>query len=278
MTSVTQTSTALDDAVDISADQVAFYQEHGWIKVENVLPREVALELRDKFLELAALTRPIEAEFDVSRQNYHEKADYRKQHLVHRELLTKSPEFQRAIMSRRHGSVAAALMKTDEVQMFRASVFEKLPEGTGGGITKLHQDAPYAPLDRNGGVSVWIALDDLEPEMGTLQFVDGSHRFGSLGRDEVHRPDFDYLKQRAEDENWQVTPGLKMNAGDATIHHDLTVHMAGSNSSDRPRLAITSLIFPSHALFNGAPHPATAPLNMVVNKPFPAEHFPIFPR
>jgi ectoine hydroxylase-related dioxygenase (phytanoyl-CoA dioxygenase family) len=132
-------------------------------------------------------------------------------------------------------------------------------------------------LDRHGGVSIWIALDDLEPESGTLQFVEGSHRFGSLGRDEVHRTDYDHLKTTSEAEGWAATQGLPMRAGDATIHHDLTVHGAGVNHSDRSRIAVTSYIFPAHALYNGAPHPQTEPLGIDLNKPFPPEFFPLLP-
>lgn len=274
---VTNEFAQLNEPVAITDEQVAFYRERGWVKIENVLPRSVAHLLRRDFLQFAPETRPPEADFRTDKQNFHQQPHYRKQHLVHRDLFQRSPVFRQAIMSLRHGSVACRLMDEHDVQLFRTSVFEKLPTARGGGITRLHQDAPYVPMDRNGGLSIWIALDDLEVDAGTLQFVEGSHLWGSLGRDEVYWPDNDYLKQRADKEGWEVTDGLCMNAGDATVHHDLTVHMAGENASDTPRLAITSLIFPSHALFNGSPHPAVMDRGMVVNHPFPREYFPSFP-
>src|SRR6185436_932295 len=46
------------------------------------------------------------------------------------------------------------------------------------GTVPWHQDYPYWPVDTEGGLSCWCPLEDVGPEGGCLEVIDGSHRWG----------------------------------------------------------------------------------------------------
>lgn len=68
------------------------------------------------------------------------------------------------------------------MRFYSDHVFAKNPESEADGDTPWHQDFPHHPRDRQGALNIWIALVDLTPEMGTMQFLSRSHRAGMLGR------------------------------------------------------------------------------------------------
>lgn len=265
---------ALNEPLKLSAGDIESYAENGWIVIRNLVPRDVALMLRERFYDFVPDAEP---QVDKPATKRPDHVDGLKaQFLVHREA-RQPKELGAAVVSRRMSSVAGQLLGLPRVQLFRTGVFEKLPEVTGGIGTALHQDHPYTPLDRSRGLTIWIALGDLPVEMGTLRFVSGSHRFGSLGRDEVFRPDHDYVKMLADKEQWELTPPLSLSAGDATVHADLTIHGTESNRSNGARLGAGSFYIDPDTLFTGAPYAITDGLDLEINKPLDPRRFPILP-
>ncbi|WP_433503039.1 phytanoyl-CoA dioxygenase family protein [Pseudonocardia halophobica] len=269
--------TGLDETLTLAPDTIAHYHEHGWTRVDQVIPREVALLLRERFLALEPEDKAAELEaLDIEKQNYTSDPEYRKQHLIHREN-SLTEEFTRVTRCRRVGSVVRQLLDVPEVQLFRTSLFEKKPESGGGGVTTLHQDYPYIPVDRSGSLTIWIALGDLPAETGTLQFVPGTHREGSLGRDRTFIKGYDRVTEMERKLEWKLSPAPSLRAGDATIHHDLTVHGAGVNASSDTRLGLATLYMDSRCLFTGAPSAVTEGMPLTLNSTFDTTLFPIIP-
>lgn len=267
----------LDEVVSLSDETIAHYHEHGWVRVDEVIPRDIALLLREQFLALDAEDKAAEIEaLDIEKQNYTSDPEYRKQHLIHRES-SLTEEFKRAANCRRVGSIVRQLLDVPEVQLFRTSLFEKKPEAGGGGETTLHQDYPYIPVDRSGSLTIWVALGDLPAETGTLQFVPGSHRGGSHGRDRTFVKGYDRITELRQRERWEVSAAPSLRAGDATIHHDLTVHGAGVNRSSDTRLGLATLYMDSRSLFTGAPSAVTDGMPLKINRVFDRSLFPIVP-
>jgi hypothetical protein len=269
------TDAGLNERLELSQEDIDFYLENGWVKIRNVLPREVALHLRERFFAAAQEPKPPVEAPPASKRPDHVDG-LKAQFVVHREA-RQPKEVRTAILSRRMGSVASQLLQVPRAQMFRTSIFEKLSQGAGGIGTGLHQDFPYLPLDRSRGLTIWVALGDLPVEMGALRFVSGSQRLGSLGRDEVFRPDQDYVRTLYDREKLELTPPLSLSAGDATIHSDLTIHGTDPNRSTETRLGMGSLYIDPDTLYTGAPFPVTDGMDLEVNKPFDPQRFPIVP-
>ena len=97
-----------------------------------------------------------------------------------------------------------------------------------------HQDYRF----KNGDpecFTVWIPLHDCPTEVGPLQILAGSHRFGFQTHvdENLHVPEIP-LGTEIGDE-WV---GGNINAGDVLIFHSLTVHAAAPNLSDRMRISL----------------------------------------
>lgn len=140
--------------------------------------------------------------------------------------------------------IAARMMDSRSAVLAWDHFFVKEPGAPGE--TPWHQDQPYVWLDGAQNISFWIALDEVTPESGAVEFIKGSHRWGKWYQPQSFDADRDYdsgewekmpdfSAQRAE--YGIVQPSLK--PGDAVAFHLLTIHHAPGNTSDRRRRGIS---------------------------------------
>jgi ectoine hydroxylase-related dioxygenase (phytanoyl-CoA dioxygenase family) len=263
--------TAVQSGVD--AQKVAEFNDNGWTVVRNVVPRDVALALRESALRTAAENRPPEMEFDPTKNNYINDPRFQSQHRLYPSAEGVDDLFASVVYSSELAAIARSLLECDEVRHLRSIIMEKAPVAEGGQETSWHQDFPFLPIDRSRSLSIWIALMDLPAEMGTLRFVSGSHRLGSLGRDAHMRPSADRLGKYVVRE--RVSPPLSLRAGDATIHADLTIHGATPNQGDESRWAVSIGYMDADSLYTGAPNRLTDGLGLQMNMPLDHAKFPV---
>lgn len=100
-----------------------------------------------------------------------------------------------------------------------------------GGETPWHQDAAYRPPPHHGA-SVWMSLDPATPESSCLSYIGRSH----LGDVRPHHPHEDHLVADHVDSSEAIA--CPVSAGEAIVHHCLTLHRAGPNKTDMPRRAL----------------------------------------
>lgn len=142
--------------------------------------------------------------------------------------------------SPRFARVAAELMGVEGVRLYHDQALFKEP---GGGRTPWHQDQNYWPLDTDDVVTMWMPLVDLDPAVGSMTFVDGSHLDGDVGAGEISDAS-DAAVQRSIDEGTRLTTTHgPLRAGDATFHRGWTIHSAGPNPTDRMRPVMTIIWF-----------------------------------
>ncbi len=91
-------------------------------------------------------------------------------------LWKKHDEFMEVATSPLLAEMVAQLLGTDKVVLFGDAAFLKPPRK--GGQLHWHQDAMAWPLDEPGGLTCWIALDEVTPENGSMSFAAGSHLLG----------------------------------------------------------------------------------------------------
>jgi hypothetical protein len=168
------------------------------------------------------------------------------------------------------------------IRYWKDTVSCKFPssvEGGGSTVTGWHQDFPAHPMDRVGGGTFWIAIDEVTVDQAAMTFLTGSHRAGPLGRTFTNGPRGGGRDQIGENpwltEEYPSSGPLALQPGDATVHHPLTVHGTGLNSTDRPRWAFIVFYGSAEAVYTGAAYPATDGLGLEVNKYFDHPHFPI---
>lgn len=97
-----------------------------------------------------------------------------------------------------------------------------------------HQDYRFMSGDPEC-FTVWIPLHDCPTDLGPLQILEGSHRFGVIAHEDedLHVPEIS--AGALTDGDWA---GGQINAGDVLIFHSLTVHAASPNRSPRLRISM----------------------------------------
>lgn len=245
---------------EVTDDEVAFFRDHGWARLPALVAPEAVTTLRERAAgHLRARER---ARATLVDQAFGQSRD----------VAEADAAFRALALHPRMGGNAARLL--GGVRAVRVQVTNLLVKEPGEhGATEFHQDFPWMPMDRSAMLTVWLALARVPADMGALRFYSGSHRHGLLGRSFARTGD-DQLSQHPWVTELELSPPLDLEAGDATVHHALTVHGAPANRRDTPRLSFTVTYFDADALYTGAPYRQTDGLGLRVNEPFEHPRFP----
>merc|ERR1719253_707316 len=124
----------------------------------------------------------------------------------------------------------------------------------------FHRDSPYFMFEPAEVVTVWIALDDMDEELGPLEYVAGSHKWGD-GRVGSANQFFQsdtrrLLRSAAEREGIDDLESLTfvsmrgMKRGGLSIHHGKIWHGSAKNASaNRPRRGLGLHFVPASVRF-----------------------------
>ena len=125
----------------------------------------------------------------------------------------------------------------------------------------FHRDSPYFMFDPDDVVTAWVALDRMDEELGPLEYVRGSHRWGD-GRvgssSSFFQSDNRKLLHSAArlegisdpEGSLEVISMAGLDAGGVTVHDGRTWHGSGRNrSADRPRRGVGLHFVPAEAKF-----------------------------
>jgi non-haem Fe2+, alpha-ketoglutarate-dependent halogenase len=121
--------------------------------------------------------------------------------------------------------------------------FSKMPGDTKR--VSWHQDASYWPLTPSKVVTVWLAIDDVDEEMGPMQVIPGSHLNGQIAFEHSTEEENNVLGQTVTNpENFGEPVSFVMKAGQISMHTDLLLHGSDPNGSDRRRCGLTLRYMP----------------------------------
>jgi hypothetical protein len=260
----------------VTAAEVDVYQRDGWVFLpEYVDPPQITemLAFVHGALGEDGLRRPPSAL--ENQTTFVEAGFWRDWRFLARDAAVEP--FRRFCFASEMGANAFRLMAREVAVRFDVDgLLLKLPaQGRhGSSPTEWHQDWPNQSHDRVGGMSFWIALNDIPPERGSLRFLTGSHREGPLGRslrggrDLVHQ--YPQLLDR-----YTVTDARHFRPGDASVHNGLMVHSAPANQTPTPRWVYAMSCFPADACYTGAAFSNTDGLGLTVGAPLDHPRFPI---
>lgn len=251
----------------MSAQEIAHYKEHGWVKLERFIdPQMLALLL------------------SVARERMGDDGDSSEG--ISQPYFTvgysgglTNPPIRELLTHVAHNAKALQGRPGVGVRYFSDFFAPKLPaakktRNAGNGPTSFHQDFITFAVDRSGGMTFWIPLEAYGPEAGTMSFVSGSHRQGVLGN--YRNYDLgDALDTFPELRELPMSPPVSYALGDVTVHSHLTVHGAGINTLDKPRWAYLILTQPADAVWNGAPPEAFDTTGMKPYGRFDDGRFPV---
>lgn len=224
----------LDTEYPLTGEQIASLHEKSWTRLPGLLSGEVCAALRAEIVNQPI--RPLDAlgksyrklgaaEKERTTRPFLDHEADSKHNYNHEAMAWRNQLFRDVCTSRRLAGTVVRLMRRPEALLVQDISFYK--PGGGGTPTAFHQDLPSWPFDRRGNITVWIALVDVDANMGPLRYLEGSHTEGPLGL----AGKVDLAKTYPEVMRRKVVAGEAMRAGDAQAHWDLTVHGAGPNAS-----------------------------------------------
>ena len=273
----------------VTDEEVEAFQGYGWAYLPGLLSTELAKEL------LAHLKHVTGMDYDELPPDHPDAFAFtrrlREQGIF---KIFAMPRLQDELVweyasSRALGVASARLSKHSSMRLYSDGVICKMPSWMGEqnlltgpqagvytGETPWHQDYSQIPWDRRGGVQFWLALSEITPEMGSLQYLSGSHREGPLGAgiydEQVLRDDHPELWGK-----YDVSPKHHLQPGDVIAHDSLIVHYAEPNMTNRMRWVYTTYRMRSDTLYTGAPTSRLTEYGIEFKqwKPFEHPKFPI---
>ena len=271
----TEFDTGFDGVVrDVTAEEVRSFRKNGWVKLEGLISPELAAEILRRSKAIMGQ--------DASTISGGGGGDPQFDHYRHilRNYLGawRVDPFLRALShSAAMGRVASRLLRDGAVRFLNDEVLVKVPASRGGKPTPYHQDFPHAVYDRTAMINIWIAIVDIPPARGSMQFLSGSHHAGPLGRTLLQERDVVEQNPWLLDD-YPLSERLDMKPGDATVHGDLTVHGGPANLSDDMRWAYLVNLFDAEARYSGGPSYGENVEGLEVNGLYDTARYPIVHR
>jgi len=126
-----------------------------------------------------------------------------------------------------------------DILVYSAEFFIKEPRTTH--IVSMHQDLTYWGLGATQGlVTAWISLSASTPASGCMDFVRASHKNAILPHEDTF--DDNNLLSRGQEVRVDVDDkdkvAIEIHPGQMSLHHGLTIHGSGPNTSADRRIAL----------------------------------------
>jgi ectoine hydroxylase-related dioxygenase (phytanoyl-CoA dioxygenase family) len=215
--------------------QVAAFRENGYVAGIRVLEGAALDAVREAVERLRARTSPsIELLYEVEKDYYRDPAR-NAFHCLGGWLL--EPALHDLVFHPAATVPAAQLLGLDRLRLWHDQLFYKPPRHPG--VVAWHQDFSYwtrtLPMRH---VTLNVVLDDTTLENGCLHYVPGSHRWPLLPPVSFGQNMEAFRDLVPEEVRGRFRPvPVPLAAGEASIHHPLTVHGSYGNASAGPRRA-----------------------------------------
>ncbi|MDE2857971.1 MAG: phytanoyl-CoA dioxygenase family protein [Chloroflexota bacterium] len=237
---------------DLTQEQINFYQENGFIIIEDFLTlgelatwRQHVDDAVEKRADRRLADGPGWEDDDSEESRYYNRV------FVQRLNLWTDHEGMRELMlDPRLGKLASELAGVDGMRIWHDQALIKLPWAN---PTGWHLDNPYWSYSSRDAISIWVALDDATRDNGCLYFLPGTHKtatFDNSGIGVNTGELLDVYPQWAEIQS----VAAPMKAGSCSFHNGLLAHGAGANMTPGTRRAMTCGYMPDGCVFNGKPN------------------------
>lgn len=147
-----------------------------------------------------------------------------------------APELRDTLFRANATSIARQLLGEQATPSFEHSILKH----EAGPATPWHQDEAYraSAAFEYQQVSIWMPLQDSGAEQGCLQYIPRSHLDGVLPHRRVNDdPKVHSIECEPAEFDAATAVACPVPAGGAVIHTGRTLHCAGPNLTDDPRLA-----------------------------------------
>ena len=212
-------------------DDVRFFEEHGWIQVDDAIDPGDLEHLMARCEEILERKETMAYDWAWAEGTPKEQREFT---LLQAGPTRHFPELNDAKFRLWATEFASTLMRRP-VEFWYDQFLAKPPQK--GARTYWHQDEGYwgRNLD-DKGITCWTPFHDVDEANGCMHFVDGGHRDGILEHRQPEGVASDLLLCEPDERRAVACP---MRFGGVTFHHSKTPHMTTPNVTDRWRKILT---------------------------------------
>ena len=239
----------------LTPDKISFYQENGFVVVEDFLNAEELEHWRngvsEAIKERKGLKIPGKSVMLSESDGINEDAEYFSKVFDQLLNLWQTNDKMRDIMlDERIGKMAADLSGSDGIRIWHDQALIKRPWGN---PTAWHLDTPFWSFSDRRAISIWVALDDATLQNGCMYFIPGSYKKTSFAKTGIGK-NMDIIFESYPQFKQTQSVATPIKAGSCTFHNGLTIHGAGANMTPGFRRAMTCAYMPAGNVFNGEPN------------------------
>ncbi len=151
------------------------------------------------------------------------------------------PYFKAMAVDSKFEAIAKALLG-ENVICKTVEYFNKPPRI--GKPTPPHQDGYYFMLDPQQAVTMWLALENVDEENGCVKYIKGSHLKGMRTHGRTATLGFSQqIIDFGTEDDLKNEIAFPAKPGDLLVHHSLTIHRAGANTTTNRTRKATGLIY-----------------------------------
>ncbi|REJ65961.1 MAG: phytanoyl-CoA dioxygenase family protein [Planctomycetota bacterium] len=225
----------------LTDDQVAHYEEYGYVAGIRVLTDEQIELLRE---ELAGLIDPEHPGHHLFHE-YHSNESVDPSRVLFHALgaWRVTPGFHDLIF---HPAITvpASQLLGGSVRFWHDQLFCK--PARHGGVVAWHQDYSYwTRTEPLAHLTCWVGLDDADRSNGCVRYLPGSHRWDLLPITGL-AGDMDAICEVLTEEQvaaFEAPVDIELQQGYATFHHPLMIHGSQENVTERRRRATVVNMF-----------------------------------
>jgi len=208
----------------LNPEQLRHYREHGYACGGRLLDDDALAQLRTEIDRLIAGLAPGCRPENMASIHYD------------------NPYFEELLLSAPLVDVAEQLLGPD-VALFTSYAIAKR---SGDGLAVAwHQDAAFFPIDPMATFTLWLAVDDADPENGCMQVIPDSHRERRVWPHKVDRASSTVLPLSLDRLDLQCPVDVPVKAGCFSVHDPFILHGSNPNRSRRRRCGITVKYVPN---------------------------------
>lgn len=162
---------------------------------------------------------------------------------LHNNLMTDDPFWVRLVADPRLLDIAEQFVGPN-IALFASHYISKPPFD--GQPVLWHQDGSYWPLEPMEVVTLWLAIDDSDPENGCMRAIPRTQDL-DLQKMEV-RKDIESVLGSAIDDRYvdeSKAVDFVLGAGGVSVHHPNVIHGSEANHSPRRRAGLTIRYIPT---------------------------------
>lgn len=216
----------------------AAFQKDGYVFIKGFLSPDEVNEINRNFNRVITEVVPVLPENKVFYEDKSDASTLKQIMDIHAH-----DAFFNGVLTNSKFKELAEFLLDDKVIGKNLEYFNKPP--VIGKPTPPHQDGYYFMLNPSVAVTMWMALEPADEANGCVKYVKGSHLKGMRQHGRTKTLGFSQgIVDFGTDDDQRNEVSFPAKPGDLLVHHSLTIHHAGGNTTtNRTRKALGLIYF-----------------------------------